>query len=222
MNEVITYAEEKLGHYRKRIEEINNREDLIYKNYEFTKKLPKISPKASENSYYMKDIYHKKQSKAISINLPHSIFRNAITDRSRNNNSGVFNPSLLSFEKHEKTLPTEESLESLPSLYYSSIQNDDNIRVIKDVSGYYKNLKKEIGNKQNAKRMFNKRSLNIMNQCEFRLENKLEKFSDVNCYKFLLSKLAPRDHEEIKKKIEILQIVRKKISSKRLGCQQLK
>ena len=214
---MITYAEEKLDHYRKRIEVINNREDLMYKNYEFTKKLPKISPKASESPYYLKEIYRKKQS--LSRNLPHSISRIAITDRSRNNNSGVFNnPSLLSFEKHEKTLPTEESLESFQSLYYSSIQNDDNLRIIKDVSGYYKNLKKEIGNKQNAKRMFNKKSLNIMNQCEFRLENKLEKFSDVNCYKFLLSKLAPRDHEEIKKKIEILQTVRRKIGSKRVDC----
>lgn len=213
MNEVIIYAEEKLNHYRKRIEEINNREDLIYKNYEFTKKLPKISPRPQENSYYMKEIYHKKQSKAISINLPHSISRIAITDR-----SGNFNPSLLSFEKHEKTLQTEESPESFQSLYYSSIQNDENLRVIKDVSGYYKNLKKDIGNKQNAKRMFNKKSLNIMNQCEFRLENKFEKFSDVNCYNYLLSKLAPRDNEEIKKKVEILQTVRKNIVSKRFDC----
>ena len=216
LNQVVACAKEKLNHYRNRIEEINNREDLIYQNYELSKKLPKIFPKASEKSYYVKGAYYRKQSKAVSINLPHSISRIAITDRSRINNSGTFNPSLLSFDKQEKNVMTEESRESLQSLYYSINQNDDNLKKIKEVSGYYKILMNDIGNKQNVKRIFNKKNLNIMNQCEFRLENKFEKFSDVNCYQYILSKLAPRDNEEIKKKIEILQTVRKKMSPSKL------
>jgi len=198
-------AKEKLEHYKKRIEEIKNRENLIYQNYEIAKKLPKIihSPKSSENAYFLKEIYHKPKPTSISATLRNSISQAFNSERSKLN--------VHSFDKKEKNLLTEESGESIQSMYSAS-QNDENLRKIKEVSGYYKNLKQDIGNKQNVKKIFNKKSLNIMNECEFRLENK-ERLSELSCYNFILSKLAPKDYEEIKKKIQILQISRKKNNS---------
>ena len=111
---------------------------------------------------------------------------------------------------------TEESRGSLKSVY-SMLQNDENSRKMKEVSGYLKALKQELGNKQNASRLFEKKKLSIMDECELRLKNNgslsLENLSDVHCYQFVLSRLAPSDFENIRNRVRIMQVARKKLKN---------
>ena len=233
MEKIINLSEEKIIHYSQRVEEIRSRENLIYKNYESIKRLPKIiSPKSMnldyfknmnikqlpklnispknmsfKNEYFLKDNLIKQHSKNHSSVLYNSISLNQkipITDR-----SSYLSPRLSS--RPMETLLTEESRGSLKSIFCALNENDE-FKELKIKSAYFKSLKKQVGKNNQLKRIVQTKNFKLMNESENRMELGSEKFSEMKCFEYIFSKLAPTDYLEMKKKIQIINILRKKCS----------
>ena len=188
LKEISKISQEKLRHYQRRVEEILNRETYIYRNYEISKKLPKIE--IATHGYFIKG-NHSKSSKNLSLQM--------------NKNVPNTERSFAHLSRKSRNL-TEAS----PKSILNSSENCEDLKRLKKASISLTNLKKKVGNLMNFQSILKKRNLKFMNECEHRMEIATERFSELKCFEFLCAKLAPRGYEEMKKKIRIIHMIRKK------------
>lgn len=207
LKEITNVAHQKLLHYKERMQEIIKREKEIYQNYELKKKLPRIitglKPNSQRKTFFLKGGCHESRSRIVALSTRLSFSLNIkIHDIDHVlSNSKIINT--------ERSSLNEDSLSSVIGKLKK--RKDNEIKNLKKIPSSDRNSNNQISKSNYLEKILKKKRYKLIDEREKLLDFETMKISEIKSFQYIVSKLAPLDYEEMKKKIRIVQNLKMKI-----------